>query len=135
MQSIQQNEASAAERRIPFAMIDSSTNTGRDNINFNESSLRISKNGNTPVTAAGSCFQMAAPMSGAYYYQMSQGETDTPGFVTLIVSAASCYSQWPTVMILRAVNVSGGVISVDIKKINDVTVSGVGTSANPWGPA
>lgn len=180
MYTIQQNEASAAERRIPFALIDRSTNLHVDNVNFNVQSLKVSKNGGTPVTAAGSAFQVASPMSGVYYYQASTAEVDTPGFMTLMVSAGSAYPQWPTVQIVRAVNISGGAVEarlVDISagvgpinatvvsmsagvigsttiaasaiastringtlpvntiQINSTTVSGVGTSANPWGPA
>ena len=180
MYTIQQNEASAAERRIPFALIDRSTNLHIDNVNFNVQSLKVSKNGGTPVTAVGSAFQVASPMSGVYYYQASTAEIDTPGFVTLMVSAGSAYPQWPTVQIVRSVNVSGGVMEaklveisagvgpinatvvamsagvigqttvaasalastrfngtlpVNVTQINSTTVSGVGTSANPWGPA
>lgn len=33
-----------------------------------------------------------------------------------------------------AITTSGGIASADIKKVNAVTVNGVGTSGNPWGP-
>lgn len=118
MYTIQQSEASAAERRIPFALIDPATNRHIDNVNFNVQSLKISKNGGTPVTAAGSAFQVASPMSGVYYYQASTADVDTPGFLTLMVSAGSAYPQWPTVQIVRALNASAGVVEAKIVEIS-----------------
>lgn len=32
------------------------------------------------------------------------------------------------------ITVSGGIVSSDVKKVNAVTVKGVGTAGNPWGP-
>lgn len=34
-----------------------------------------------------------------------------------------------------AITTSGGIASADIKKVNAITVTGVGTAASPWGPA
>jgi hypothetical protein len=118
MLTIQQNEASAAERRIFFGMVDASALTPKEDINFSTSAIFVSKNGGTPTTAAGSAFEIAPPVSGVYYYQPSANEVDTPGTLTIQLFHVSCLPQWPTVQIVRAVNVSSGVIEAKIVEIS-----------------
>lgn len=128
MQVIQQNEASAAERRIFFGMVEASSLTFKEDINFSTSAIFVSKNGGTPTTAAGSAFEVAPPTSGLYYYQPSANEVDTPGILTIQLFHVSCLPQWPTVQIVRAVNVSSGVIEAKIVEISAGTLGVV--SAN-----
>lgn len=169
MYTILQNEVSASERRIPFTLIETSTLAVKANVNFvhqGDGCLKLTKNGGTPTTVAGSVIEVSGTMSGLYYYQCTQAETDTPGWLTIYINQVSSLSQFPTAHIVRAIETSGGVIEAKVvamsagvittntfqdntftsakfaeaipanmKKINSVTVSGVGSAANPWGAA
>lgn len=76
-----QNEATATHRRIPFYMVnDIDGKTPQLGLTFSGSEIVISKNGAAETNFAGSPVEVGG---GLYYYQFTQGELDTLGYITV----------------------------------------------------
>lgn len=98
---IQQSEATAAQRRIPFALVDDADGkTPETGITFSGAEIQLSKNGGAFGSFAGSVTELS---DGAYYYEATQGEVDTVGFllikiektgVRLVLLAAAQVVPW-----------------------------------------
>lgn len=75
------SEATAAKRRLPFRCIDA-TGAGKTGLTFSGSEIQVSKNGAAFGDFAGSASELAG---GWYYYEFTQSELNTTGFVGLKV--------------------------------------------------
>jgi hypothetical protein len=92
------NESTAALRRIPFYLVDSTTGlTGQTGVSLTGSDLQLSKNGAAFASFAGSVTEVG---NGFYYYQCTAGEVDTPGFLALKVVESGVR----TLMIVETIN-------------------------------
>lgn len=81
-----QSQATAAERRIPLYLVDDTDGkTPETGLVFAAGELLVSKNGAVEANAAGVITERAG---GLYYYEFTQAELDTLGFVTLRVVKA-----------------------------------------------
>lgn len=76
------NEATAANRRIPFYLTNSS-GTAQTGIVITGSELRLSKNGGAFANFAGTITEIG---NGLYYYLATAAEVNTPGFLALLIS-------------------------------------------------
>ena len=74
---IKQNEAIAARRRVPVALVDANGDpvTGQT---LSAGDMKISKNGGAEINHAGSFVEAGG---GDYYYEFTQAEVDTLGFL------------------------------------------------------
>lgn len=83
---IQQNEATAADRRIPFRLIDANGAA----VTAATPTVRVSKQySTTTAAAAGAVTEIdATNMPGAYFYEATAGEVDTLGSLLLNITAA-----------------------------------------------
>lgn len=88
MQQIKLSEATAARRRIPVVLVDATDGvTGETGITIAAGDMKLSKNGATEANHAGSLVELA---TGDYYYEATQTELDTVGYLTgKIVKAAA----------------------------------------------
>lgn len=76
-----QNEATASHRRIPFYMVnDIDGKTPQLGLTFSGSEIVVSKNGAAESNFAGTATEVGG---GLYYYQFTQGELDTLGYITV----------------------------------------------------
>lgn len=80
MKRIWQNEPTAARRRIPVRMMDINRN-GVAGIGWAAADIQVSKNGGSEANSAGTV--AAAPGNGDYYYEATQSECDTVGYLKL----------------------------------------------------
>lgn len=84
MLQFKQSETTSALRRAPFYAVDSSDGvTPETGLSFSGAEIKISKNGGAEANFAGSVSELAG---GLYYYEFTEGELDTAGFVTARVS-------------------------------------------------
>lgn len=80
MQLLKLSEATAARRRIPVALVDSTDGvTPETGVTLSAGDLKISKNGGAEGNHGGSLVELAG---GDYYYECTQGELDTVGYLT-----------------------------------------------------
>lgn len=83
MQLLQQSEATASYRRIPFPCVDDTDGkTPETGLTFAAGELKIAKNGDAEANAAGTVTEGAG---GVYYYEATAAELNTLGLVTLRV--------------------------------------------------
>lgn len=77
-----QNESITARRRIPVFMVDTTDGqTGKTGISG--PTVRFSKSGAASVAGAGTWTEIdSTDMKGHYYYEATQGELDTIGFLS-----------------------------------------------------
>lgn len=77
---IKLSEATAARRRIPVVLVDDTDGkTAETGITLSAGDMKISKNGAAEANHAGSLVELA---TGDYYYEATQGELDTVGYLT-----------------------------------------------------
>lgn len=101
MQLLQQSEATASYRRIPFPCVDDTDGkTPETGLTFAAGELKIAKNGGAEANAAGTVTEGAG---GVYYYEATAAELNTLGLVTLRVVKAG----------VRGVVVLGQVVPFD----------------------
>lgn len=81
---LKKSEATAARRRIPFRMVDGS-GAAVTGLTFAAADIKVSKNGAAEENSAGADTEIAG---GLYYYEATQGELDTIGFVTFRATGA-----------------------------------------------
>lgn len=73
------SESVAARRRLPLRLVDNSDGqTGETGLTFSAGEIKISKNGGAEGNHNGSVTELAA---GGYYYEATQGELDTFGYL------------------------------------------------------
>lgn len=83
MQLLKQSEATAARRRIPVRMVDSTDGkTAETGLTFIAGDIKISKNGGAEANHAGTVTELAG---GLYYYEATAAELNTLGFLTMRV--------------------------------------------------
>lgn len=90
--------------------------------------VTISKNGaayGNPSAGATNAVEIA---SGSYYVDLSATDTGTLG--PLFVKGA----EGTIDTVINIYNVVSATPDVNIAKVNNVTVNGIGTAGNPWGP-
>lgn len=81
---LQKDEATAAQRRIPFYLVDATDGyTPETSVTISAGDLKISKNGGGESNHAGTWAEVAG---GLYYYIADAGELDTLGFLSLRLS-------------------------------------------------
>jgi hypothetical protein len=84
MQLMQQSSAVAAQRRLPFRMVDATDGkTAEPGLTFSAGDIKISKNGGSTANHAGTVTEIA---NGVYYYEFTASELDTLGFVTVYIT-------------------------------------------------
>lgn len=77
---LRKNEATAARRRVPVYMVDDADGkTPETGLTFSVSEVQVSKNGAAEGNSAGTVTEVAG---GLYYYEFTQGELNTDGFIT-----------------------------------------------------
>jgi hypothetical protein len=80
------SEATAAERRWPFACVDDTDGkTAEPSLTFSAGELQISKNGAAYANVAGTVTELT---DGTYYYEATVGELDTNGFLLFKIEKA-----------------------------------------------
>lgn len=80
MLQITQSESTAARRRVPVYLVDSTDGfTPETGITFSAGDIKISKNGAAEGNHAGTVTELAG---GLYYYECTSGEVDTLGFLS-----------------------------------------------------
>lgn len=78
------SESTAAQRRIPLYLVDATDGfTPETGLSFSAGDLKLSKNGAAEANHGGSVTEMAG---GLYYYEATQGELDTVGFLSVRVA-------------------------------------------------
>jgi hypothetical protein len=84
MMLLELSEATAARRRIPFVCVDATDGvTPETGVTFASNDLLISKNGAAEAPFGGTASEMGG---GLYYYEFTQAELNTAGFITLRVN-------------------------------------------------
>lgn len=79
-----QSETTAALRRIPVYLVDAVDGvTPQTGLTFLAAEVQLSKNGGAFANAAGAVTEVG---SGAYYYQATQAETDTLGYLMIKIA-------------------------------------------------
>lgn len=77
---IELNEATAAGRRIPVALVDDTDGkTPETGVTISAGDMKVSKNGAAEANHGGTLTELAG---GDYYYEASSGEVDTLGYLT-----------------------------------------------------
>jgi len=111
--------------------------------------LQISVSGASAAAATGSVTNLGNAIPGLRVYTMTSAETAAEGKVTLRMRRAGLISGGADIEVAVPVSMtSAGLINtiingqttaasinVNVSAFNGVAISGVGTSANPWGPA
>jgi hypothetical protein len=86
MYQIKQSESTAARRRIPVLLVDS-TDGYTPKTGQTAPTVTISKNGATAATGTGTWTEIA---NGQYYYEFASGEVDTLGWIAVNVQKTAC---------------------------------------------
>jgi len=87
MQIFQVSEATSAQRRIPFRMVDvTDGKTAETGLTFSAGDIKISKNGGSPANHSGSVTEVG---NGVYYYEFTAAELDTIGFISIYITDAA----------------------------------------------
>lgn len=80
MLQFKQSETTSALRRAPFYAVDATDGkTPETGVTFSGAEIKVSKNGGAESNFAGSTTELAG---GLYYYEFTEGELDTAGFIT-----------------------------------------------------
>jgi hypothetical protein len=86
MYQIKQSESTAARRRIPVLLVDS-TDGYTPKTGQTAPTVTISKNGATAATGTGTWTEIS---NGQYYYEFTSGEVDTLGWIAVNVQKTAC---------------------------------------------
>lgn len=103
MQQLLLNETTASRRRIPLFLFDDDSADAyapKTGLTFTASEILISKNGASEVNSTGSVVEVAG---GGYYYQATEAELDTLGYLSVRPNKVDVYGA-PTVVQVIAVN-------------------------------
>lgn len=103
MYQIKLSESTAARRRIPVLLVDS-TDGFTPKTGQTAPTVTISKNGATAVSGAGTFTEVA---NGVYYYEFTVGEADTLGWIALNVQKATC-RQYNAIIQVMAYDYAAG---------------------------
>ena len=103
MYQIKLSEATAARRRIPVLLVDS-TDGFTPKTGQTAPTVTISKNGATAVTGVGTFTEVG---NGVYYYEFTAGEADTLGWIALNVQKATC-RQYNAIIQVMAYDYAAG---------------------------
>jgi hypothetical protein len=98
MFQIKQNDADAAHRRIPVLLVDI-TDGFTPELGVTAPTINVSKNGATPASGAGTWVEIG---NGQYYYQLTTGEVDTLGWVSLNIEKATVSRDYNSVVQIMA---------------------------------
>jgi hypothetical protein len=98
MFQIKQSDADAAHRRIPVLLVDI-TDGFTPETGVTAPTINVSKNGATPVSGAGTWAEIG---NGQYYYQLTTGEVDTLGWVSLNIEKATVSRDYNSVVQIMA---------------------------------
>lgn len=93
MHQIKLNESTAARRRIPIFLTSPDGFTPATGITLSAGDMKLSKNGASESNHAGTLTELA---TGSYYYEPTQGECDTIGFLFIKIAKSSIrtYLGW-----------------------------------------
>lgn len=97
---IKLSETTAALRRIPFFAMDDDSADGyasKPGLSFSTTEVKLSKNGATEVDATGTVTEIGG---GAYYYEATEAELGTIGFLTVRPAKTDVYTMPVTVQIV-----------------------------------
>jgi len=103
MFQIKLSESTAARRRIPVLLVDS-TDGFTPKTGQTAPTVTISKNGATAVSGAGTFTEVG---NGVYYYEFTVGEADTLGWIALNVQKATC-RQYNAIIQVMAYDYAAG---------------------------
>lgn len=103
MFQIKLSESTAARRRIPVLLVDS-TDGFTPKTGQTGPTVTISKNGATAVSGAGTFTEVG---NGVYYYEFTAGEADTLGWIALNVQKATC-RQYNAIIQVMAYDYAAG---------------------------
>ena len=103
MFQIKLSESTAARRRIPVLLVDS-TDGFTPKTGQTAPTVTISKNGATAVSGAGTFTEVG---NGVYYYEFTAGEADTLGWIALNVQKATC-RQYNAIIQVMAYDYAAG---------------------------
>jgi hypothetical protein len=103
MYQIKLSEATAARRRIPVLLVDS-TDGFTPKTGQTAPTVTISKNGATAVSGVGTFTEVG---NGVYYYEFTTGEADTLGWIALNVQKATC-RQYNAIIQVMAYDYAAG---------------------------
>lgn len=103
MFQIKLSESTAARRRIPVLLVDS-TDGFTPKTGQTGPTVTISKNGATAVSGAGTFTEVG---NGVYYYEFTAGEADTLGWIALNVQKATC-RQYNAIIQIMAYDYAAG---------------------------
>jgi hypothetical protein len=103
MFQIKLSESTAARRRIPVLLVDS-TDGFTPKTGQTAPTVTISKNGATAVSGAGTFTEVG---NGVYYYEFTAGEADTLGWIALNVQKATC-RQYNAIIQIMAYDYAAG---------------------------
>ncbi len=98
MFQIKQSDADAAHRRIPVLLVDI-TDGFTPELGVTAPTINVSKNGATPASGAGTWAEIG---NGQYYYQLTTGEVDTLGWVSLNIEKATVSRDYNSVVQIMA---------------------------------
>jgi hypothetical protein len=98
MFQIKQSDADAAHRRIPVLLVDI-TDGFTPETGVTAPTINVSKNGATPASGAGTWVEIG---NGQYYYQLTTGEVDTLGWVSLNIEKATVSRDYNCVVQIMA---------------------------------
>tara|TARA_R110000868_G_scaffold13161_11_gene61897 strand:- start:324 stop:989 length:666 start_codon:yes stop_codon:yes gene_type:complete len=121
MFQIKLSESTAARRRIPVLLVDS-TDGFTPKTGQTAPTITISKNGATAVSGAGTFTEVA---NGVYYYEFTVGEADTLGWIALNVQKATC-RQYNAIIQVMAYDYAVGT-NLGLSNLNDTITSRMAT--------
>jgi len=98
MFQIKQSDADAAHRRIPVLLVDI-TDGFTPELGVTAPTINVSKNGATPAAGAGTWVEIG---NGQYYYQLTTGEVDTLGWVSLNIEKATVSRDYNSIVQIMA---------------------------------
>ena len=103
MYQIKLSESTAARRRIPVLLVDS-TDGFTPKTGQTAPTVTISKNGATAVSGTGTWTEIA---NGQYYYEFVSGEIDTLGWIAVNVQKTAC-RQYNAIVQVMAYDYAAG---------------------------
>ena len=121
MFQIKLSESTAARRRIPVLLVDS-TDGFTPKTGQTGPTVTISKNGATAVSGAGTFTEVG---NGVYYYEFTAGEADTLGWIALNVQKATC-RQYNAIIQIMAYDYAAGT-NLGLSNLNDTITSRMAT--------
>jgi len=97
---IELSEATAARRRIPFFCFDDDSADAyavKTGLTFSTSEVKLSKNGAAEVDSGGTVTEVGG---GSYYYEATQAELDTVGFLSVRPAKTDVYTRGVMVQVV-----------------------------------